>query len=198
MAQLALYDGCKRNLKPGYVAHRDNASTPGAAGENYREVTLLLYLERRTPRRERRRAPRIRGRGTLGLSRETPPSASTTSSLARRASCCSTSRIRAARRPARGALAPRGSVNPGVSRAPPPYDLDHDSPPTAAAAATRSKLECDSGPARQVGSSSRANRTGARGLRRHRLVGPQRALVGNVKSIDSMDWLGRTTRPSWI
>ena len=28
------YDGCKRNLKPGYVAHRDNASTPGAAGEN--------------------------------------------------------------------------------------------------------------------------------------------------------------------
>ena len=44
VAQLALYDGCKRNLKPGYVAHRDNASKPGAAGENYREVTLLLYL----------------------------------------------------------------------------------------------------------------------------------------------------------
>ena len=44
VAQLALYDGCKRNLKPGYVAHRDNAATPGAAGENYREVTLLLYL----------------------------------------------------------------------------------------------------------------------------------------------------------
>jgi len=43
------YDGCKRNLKPGYVAHRDNASTPGAAGENYREVTLLLYLNGAPP-----------------------------------------------------------------------------------------------------------------------------------------------------
>ena len=49
VAQLALYDGCKRNLKPGYVAHRDNASTPGAAGENYREVTLLLYLNGAPP-----------------------------------------------------------------------------------------------------------------------------------------------------
>ena len=43
------YDGCKRNLKPGYVAHRDNASKPGAAGENYREVTLLLYLNGAPP-----------------------------------------------------------------------------------------------------------------------------------------------------
>jgi hypothetical protein len=49
VAQLALYDGCKRNLKPGYVAHRDNASKPGAAGENYREVTLLLYLNGAPP-----------------------------------------------------------------------------------------------------------------------------------------------------
>ena len=49
VAQLALYDGCKRNLKPGYVAHRDNAATPGAAGENYREVTLLLYLNGAPP-----------------------------------------------------------------------------------------------------------------------------------------------------
>lgn len=49
VAQLALYDGCKRGLAPAYCAHRDNTSEPNGAGENFREVTLLLYLNGAPP-----------------------------------------------------------------------------------------------------------------------------------------------------
>lgn len=46
VGQLALYDGQSRGPreKPGYVAHLDNCKDVGGEGENYREVTAILYL----------------------------------------------------------------------------------------------------------------------------------------------------------
>jgi hypothetical protein len=46
VGQLALYDGQTRGPreKPGYVAHLDNCKEIGGKGENYRELTAILYL----------------------------------------------------------------------------------------------------------------------------------------------------------
>ena len=46
VGQLALYDGIGRpdDKEPGYVTHLDNCATVGDEGENYRELTAILYL----------------------------------------------------------------------------------------------------------------------------------------------------------
>ena len=47
-SQLALYDGLK-NAEPRYTAHTDNAPTLGGDGENFRELTVLVYLNGAPP-----------------------------------------------------------------------------------------------------------------------------------------------------
>jgi hypothetical protein len=47
-AQLALYDGLK-NERPRYCPHTDNDPVVGGPGENYRELTLLVYLNGAPP-----------------------------------------------------------------------------------------------------------------------------------------------------
>ena len=55
VAQLALYDGVMKeedgssNNKPGYVAHLYNCGDIGGEGENYRELTAILYLNGPSP-----------------------------------------------------------------------------------------------------------------------------------------------------
>lgn len=51
LGQLAMYDGVGRSpeVTPGYVCHLDNCADVDGEGENYRELTAILYLNQASP-----------------------------------------------------------------------------------------------------------------------------------------------------
>ena len=112
VAQLALYDGCKRNLKPrACVAHQDTLTTR-QTWRRRRELPrgdAAPVPQRRASGRERRRAPRVRRRGTLG-SRRRHRRPRRRHPAARGAPRALRVADATARRPARGALAARRAV----------------------------------------------------------------------------------------